>query len=302
VFDRVDFEDVDVTITSPLNNVLVLDCTEDSDVTLAGTTSAWQRAQSIDRGASSGVTTGNSPTKTWSVSLDPGQLAYLDAKVVGRQRNGEYHSSFHVVATVYRPGASLAYDTQTGNFTVGNVLTGANSGATGRIIADDDAGATGTLTLQDVVGAFEDDEIITDGATGSATANGTQSTSDAQVLGRSTTLHRLLAEADLDYDAQSANFTLGLVATGATSNAKGTITADTDTGTAGTLTLKDVVGVFQDNEALTDSGSGAAVVDGVLSAEKYAADFVANGPEVELRVTGAASETVEWTAQVEVST
>lgn len=67
---------------------------------------------------------------------------------------------------------TLAYDSQTGNFTVGSTLTGGTSGATATIYADTDIGATGTLTLSNVSGRFEDNEIITDAATGSATANG----------------------------------------------------------------------------------------------------------------------------------
>lgn len=68
---------------------------------------------------------------------------------------------------------SLAYDNQTANFTVGNTITGGTSGATAVINADTDAGATGTLTLRNIVGAFVDDEAITDPGGGSALANGT---------------------------------------------------------------------------------------------------------------------------------
>lgn len=68
--------------------------------------------------------------------------------------------------------ATLPYDTQTGEFTVGLVVTGATSGATGRIIGDvDGAGATGTLSLGGVVGKFVDGETITDTSTGSAATN-----------------------------------------------------------------------------------------------------------------------------------
>lgn len=68
----------------------------------------------------------------------------------------------------------LNYDGQTANFTVGQTVTGGTSGATGIIDADLDGGATGTLTLHGVTGTFQDNETITDGAGGSATANGTQ--------------------------------------------------------------------------------------------------------------------------------
>lgn len=69
-------------------------------------------------------------------------------------------------------GSTLAYDAQTGNFTVGATLTGGTSGATAIIQADSDSGATGTLTLESVSGTFQDNEAITDDSGGAAVANG----------------------------------------------------------------------------------------------------------------------------------
>lgn len=73
----------------------------------------------------------------------------------------------------WRSGAkslTLDYNTQTGNFHVGVLLTGATSGATALITADVDAGATGTLTLINLTGTFRNGETITDTTTGSAKA------------------------------------------------------------------------------------------------------------------------------------
>lgn len=75
---------------------------------------------------------------------------------------------------------------------------------------------------------------------------------------------------DLAYDGQSANFTAGLVVTGGTSQAKGVIVSDTDGGATGTLVIR-VTDLgrngagFIDNEALTDSSTGVAVVNGALN-------------------------------------
>lgn len=65
----------------------------------------------------------------------------------------------------------LPYDNQTADFTVGQVVTGAQSGATGTIAADADQGTAGTLTLTGVDGHFEDNEDITDPLGGAAKAN-----------------------------------------------------------------------------------------------------------------------------------
>lgn len=65
----------------------------------------------------------------------------------------------------------LPYDGQTGNFTIGNVVTGGTSGATALIVGDMDSGATGTLVVTGITGTFQDNETLTDGATGNAAAN-----------------------------------------------------------------------------------------------------------------------------------
>lgn len=68
--------------------------------------------------------------------------------------------------------ADIAYDGQTVAFAAAATLTGGTSGATAVIVSDDDDGATGTLTVKNVNGVFQDNELITDGSGGSATANG----------------------------------------------------------------------------------------------------------------------------------
>jgi len=68
----------------------------------------------------------------------------------------------------------------------------------------------------------------------------------------------------LAYDDQTANFTAGRILTGQTSGATGFIISDTDGGTTGTLTLDNVVGVFLDDEIITDDNAtaGSATVNG----------------------------------------
>jgi hypothetical protein len=228
-FRRVDLESVAFTFTTPSNNILAQDCREVTGVTFAGVATAWVRHKSGDIGASEGLTTGSTATKAWSIALEPGQRVYLVAKVIGRQRNDTDDAFYHFAVSARRPGATLAYDSQTANFTAGDVLTGSTSGATARITDDTDAGSTGTLTLQDVVGTFVDNEIITSSSGGSALANGAIATSNAAL--------------------------------------------------AGTVT---------DIRPVQETVAG------------WAATFVANGPEIELRVTGATGDTVEWIADVSV--
>ncbi len=229
IFDGAELADVDIVLTSPLNNVISLDCREDAATTVTGAATHWLRRKTTDAGSSFGLTTGNAATKAWAIALESGQMVLIEAKVLGRQRNGVNRASYWFANTGRRAAATLAYDTQTGNFTVGNILTGQTSGATARIIADADGGTSGTLSLHDVTGVFVDNEIITDGATGSATAN-------------------------------------GAVTPGAVS-----------------------------------VGTQAVVRTGEATDGSWSVAIVANGPEIELRVTGATGQTVEWTAEVIVT-
>lgn len=225
-------KDIEFILSTPINNFIVLqDCFE-SGVTISGEAAKLLRSTTSQNGASFGVTTTNAVTKAWGLTLQPGQVAYLEAKVIGKGRNVVQRAVYHIGCGVFRAGSTLAYDTQTANFSAGAILTGASSGATARIQNDSDSGTTGTLTLTDIRGEFIDNEIITDnnGTPGSATVNGSLSHQDAA----------------LD--------------------------------TTGNINLR---AIYETTAA-------------------FNAAFVANGPEIELRVTGANSNTMEWTVDVNV--
>ena len=68
----------------------------------------------------------------------------------------------------------------------------------------------------------------------------------------------------LNYDGQSTDFTVGLTVTGATSGATAIILEDSDSGATGTLTLGNISGTFQDNEALSDPDGGDADANGTV--------------------------------------
>ena len=125
--------------------------------------------------------------------------------------------------------------------------------------------------------------------------------------------------ATLAYDGQTGNFTVGLRVTGTTTGATGIVAADADSGATGTLSLVNVVGTFQDNEAITDTSTGAATVNGTITrgsvtalgsttqliaaqessgATAWDADFAAASGEAKINVTGDTSNTVDWTVRV----
>jgi len=188
VIKHSEINDVDFTLTTPLNALKFEDTVEDSQVTISGDGTKIVRSFDNLNGATRGVTTGNTPVKAWSLKLDPGEIAVGAAFVSGKARNGTDKASYIVHFSGQKAPSTLAYDAQTANFTVGQILTGGTSGATARIIADSDSGTTGTLTLHSIVGAFIDNETITDGAGGSALANGALVAGSVSVLGQTATL------------------------------------------------------------------------------------------------------------------
>ncbi|MDP2620586.1 MAG: hypothetical protein Q8P46_10495, partial [Hyphomicrobiales bacterium] len=124
----------------------------------------------------------------------------------------------------------------------------------------------------------------------------------------------------LAYDNQTANFTAGAVLTGSTSGATARITADTDAGATGTVTLRDITGEFVDDETITDSAGGSALANGVMAHQNavllgtintpsaavetdaaWAAIFGVTARKVRVMVAGAAAKTVEWSISVQVS-
>lgn len=229
-FERGSIEGCAITLTTPGHAVIARDVNESSTVTLAGDGTKWLRWKTGDHGASSGLTTNNAATKAWSIALAPGQRVVLVARVIANAKTSDESGEYYIAVSASRPPSQLAYDTQTANFAPGLILTGATSGAFGLIVADADSGAFGTLKLRNITGIFLDNEIITDTATGSAMANGSQADQNATLLGSVTSL-RAAREDDAAWDAT----------------------------------------------------------------------FVANGPEIELRVTGANAKTIEWLVDVDVT-
>ena len=150
----------------------------------------------------------------------------------------------------------LLYDAETVAFTtLGQIITGGTSGAKAELVAVTDWGTTGLLTLRDVRGTFQDNETITGSSEGSATVNGT------------------VGDTYLLYDAETGTFTVGNVVTGGTSTAKRILRGLQDDGTTGKMVLQvDTTQTggnrtvyyktFADNEAITDTGTGAATANG----------------------------------------
>lgn len=81
----------------------------------------------------------------------------------------------------------------------------------------------------------------------------------------------------LTYDGQSANRDGDVLYTGGTSDATGTHVADNDDGADGALFLKNIVGVFENDEAIEGDDTFVAVVDGTLDPTTQILDVIDSG-------------------------
>ncbi|MBK8200436.1 MAG: hypothetical protein IPK75_18970 [Acidobacteria bacterium] len=201
------FNDAAVKLEIPIENaVVVRDCMETGAFSLDATGDGrrWLRVQSSLDGTVTAITTGASPLAVWTHLLAAGEVAYVLARVIGNQRNGVGRAVYVLQTGAYRPGDTLAYDGQTANFTLGQVLTGQTSDAQAVITADSDSGTSGTLTLRGIVGEFVNDEQIKDALTGIAFANGTLTAQAAALDSTGVTTQRTVYETDSSWDATIA--------------------------------------------------------------------------------------------------
>lgn len=230
VFDSIDFRGVTFDMSLPERVVTLKDCVEDADVVITGDSVKIARLTSR-QGGSAGITSDAVATEAWAMPLDHGQVAYVEGVVLAKQQNGTNIASYHISASFLRAAAQLGFDGQTADFTLGEIITGETSGATGRLVAQTDSGGSGTLNLIDIRGEFVNNETLSDAQGGEALANGTLVSQNVTIKGSQASIH-----------------------------------AD----------VEDVAG--------------------------WAVALAANGGEVRLMVTGAASQTVEWTCHMDVKT
>lgn len=117
----------------------------------------------------------NSPT-TPATAASGAALAYEielgGLRELGTAANSEQYGTNAADATYPRNATKVNFDGQTANFTVGDIVTGGTSGATGTVQYQKDNGVDGFLSLVFVSGTFVDNETITSPSGGSALVNG----------------------------------------------------------------------------------------------------------------------------------
>lgn len=177
IFDGVSIVNVDFVLEVPEVPIVLRNCIEDADTTSTGDTKKLARQSTFDHGEWTGITTDATATVAWQQEIGSGEIGLFTARAVGVARNAVTYGVFWVVAGCARPGAVLNFNLQTGNYTAGNVVTGASSGASARIQAVTQSAGSGNMTLRDITGTFISGELLTDTSTGSARVSGSISTS-----------------------------------------------------------------------------------------------------------------------------
>lgn len=186
VFDAVELNDCDFTLSTPDNQIVLRDCVESSTL-FTGETTRVTRLQSVEEGNIKGTTTNATATTVYKLKLNPNEVVQLIVNATAERTNGAGYADFMYVCGARCAGATLLYDSQTANFTAGSTIVGATSGASAIIVADSDSGTTGTLTLASVSGTFVDNEIIAEASgSGSASVNGSLTLGAAAIIDSAT--------------------------------------------------------------------------------------------------------------------
>jgi len=145
----------------------------------------------------------------------------------------------------------LLYDGSTTTPTVGEVMTGGTSTATGIVTDVVDVGGTGAVQLRDVVGVFVDGETLTGGLGADGAVNGQG------------------GDHLVTYDAETGGgFAVGDRIHGASSGVWGVVVGVYDAGTTGRLAVQSdgdggaATAYYLDNEALSVGGSTRGLANG----------------------------------------
>lgn len=182
-FERMRLEDVTWNLNVPENPILVRDSQETGGA-IKGASTKLTRMRDIDEGYTLGSTTDGANVLAWETELGAGEVIHLNVFATALQTDADEHAVFHVEHAAQGGAATLNWDGQTSNFTVGETVKGQTSGASGIIQAQTDNGTSGSLTLIKVAGSFVDNETIQEiDNSGEARVNGTESYASASLLG-----------------------------------------------------------------------------------------------------------------------
>lgn len=119
----------------------------------------------------------NSKLATYTFSTDTSVVVntFTSQDQICGARYGDYFyasDGTDKIGCIYKGGRFFAYTGASGDFTIGETVTGSTSGAKGRIVADDDNGTSGTLVIDTITGTFQGETITGGTSLKTATISG----------------------------------------------------------------------------------------------------------------------------------
>jgi hypothetical protein len=171
VIESMELSGLEIQSNIPETQVLIRDCVE-FDTFISGDSTKIVRFRTVNAGSVTGQTTNATPIVAWKTKLHPNEVVCVDAIATAEAINTTDHAAYAIIGAARQPPATLTFDERTAAFTVGKLLIGSTSGATGIITAATNA-TTGTISLASVEGDFVDNELLTEeNGTGGARVNG----------------------------------------------------------------------------------------------------------------------------------
>lgn len=183
LLDQLDLDGAVFEMNVPTELVVLRDSFENG-TSITGQTSNLVRQRSQDKGKVTGVTTTGTALAVIPLSMGAGEVLSVRFRATAEQWNGTDSANFVVEHSCTLSATRMNFDQQTQNFTIGNMVKGLTSGATGIIRAQNDGGATGWIDLVDVAGVFIDRELLTEvSSTGNGRMNGPLVPGTASLIG-----------------------------------------------------------------------------------------------------------------------
>jgi hypothetical protein len=189
IFEQMNLDGCTFQANVPDNQILLRNNVE-SGTLFTGVSTRFSRWHTNRNGVIKGATTTATAAVVFQRTLQPNEVVALTVTATAERQNTDEHAIFMMTHGAKCAPATLNYDDQSANFTAGDEIVGATSGARAIIVSDADSGTTGTLSLAAVSGEFVDNEIIEEVTNnGSARVNGTLIPPASAALSGSATTH-----------------------------------------------------------------------------------------------------------------
>lgn len=184
IFDHMELNSTTFQGNVPENQILIRNCVE-NDTLFTGDSTKFSRWKTSNKGSIKGVTTDATAIVAYKRKLKQNEVVLAEIGVTAERQNAAAGKGvWKLLRGATCAPLQVPYKEKTVNFTLGSLVQGETSKASGLIVAD----GSSILSLASVSGDFVDNELLkeTDG-NGSARVNGNVTYGTTSLLGASTT-------------------------------------------------------------------------------------------------------------------